>query len=701
MSSRPGGEAIPTICGFCHTNCGMIAHVQDGKLQRVRGNPDHPANSGHLCVKGLASPEVVNSPYRLKTPLKRVGGELKEVSWDEALSFMADRLQEVKSLHGARALVQCGGAPVTEENRDGFAQLMGAYGSPNRTGPGHMCSQPRKIAFSLVFGHRPECDYAKTRLIIVWGANPAGSMRPAEATAYGRFDRVLPDARERGARIIVIDPVRSPTVAGDDEWVPIQPGTDAALGLAMLHVIIGEDLYDREFVKDWTAGFPQLAEHVRTLTPEWAEPLTGVPAGKIRELSRAYATTSPAVIKDGNGFDMHPNSVQTARVLAMLAAVTGNVDNPGGNVFFPSPKLSPYPTVRAEEKWLGADRYPLYPEAPFPSVVDALLTGEPYQPRAMIVYHANPVVVNANPGRVVEALGKLEFLVVCDLFMTATAAMADLVLPETSDLERYGFRPYASEQGGLVALRQPVVAPIGLSRSVFDIEYELAQRMELAGMYTWTNTREWIDYRLHPSEITVEQLEVQPIMSTTPPMEYRKFLRAGFATPSNKIELYSERLRRLGQAPLPTYVTPTESHELRPEASGFPLLGTTRKLPMYVHSRFRNIPRLNKLHPEPLVILHPADAAAREIKDGEAVVVASPEGEIELKASVSSETQPGLVMVDFGWGNPSDGGSNVNVLVNDLAMDSIAASTPNRRFLCEVKKAQDSASAVRLRESSG
>ncbi len=688
MTSNEHGERlVPTICGFCHTNCGMIAHVSGGKLKKVRGNPDHPANGGHLCVKGFASPEVVHSPHRLTSPLMRTEGGFKAVSWDEALGFMADRLLDIRSRHGARALFQCGGAPVTEEARDGFAQLMAAYGSPNRTGSGHLCSQPRKIALGLVFGRRPECDYAQANLIMVWAANPLGSMRPSEATAYGRFHQVLPEAKKRGCRIIVIDPVRSPTADLADEWVPIYPGTDAALGLAMLNVIIGEGLYDQGFVDEWTTGFPELRDHVRTLSPEWAEPLTGVPAGKIRELAMTYATTRPAALKDGNGLDMHPNSVQTARLLGMLEAVTGNVDNPGGNVFFPAPQLSAYPTVKPEGQRLGADNYPLYPEVVFPEVVDALLTGDPYQPRAMIVYHANPALINANPRRVSEALSKLELLVVCDIFLTATAALADLVLPETSDLERFGFRTYASAEGGVVALRQPVADAVGQSRPVFEVEYELGQRMGLAAFFPWTNTREWMDYRLRSSEVTVKQLEAQPVLYTTPPMEYRKYLRAGFATPSGKIELYSEKLNRLGQSPIPTFVPPPESTDVRPEASrDFPLLGTSRKLPMYVHTRFRNIPRLNKLHPLPVVTIHPQDAGARGIEDGTLVVVSSPRGKIELKASVSPETQPGQVVVDFGWGNPSDDGYNVNELVDDGDRDPIAASTPNRRFLCEVRR---------------
>ncbi|MDP2727663.1 MAG: molybdopterin-dependent oxidoreductase, partial [Dehalococcoidia bacterium] len=293
MSAREGEQAISTICGFCHTNCGMLAYVQAGRLDRVRGNPQHPANSGHLCPKGLAAGEVVYSPQRLKMPLKRVGNTFQEISWDEALEMMANRLLEIKAKHGARALLHCSGAPVTEESRDAFTQLMAAYGSPNRTSPGHLCSIPRRIALDLVYGGRSDCDYSQAKLLLVWGANPIDAMRPAEDVAYGRFDRVLPEAKKRGARIIAIDPRYTPTAALADEWVPIRLGTDAALELAMLNVIIGEGLYDAGFVKEWTVGFSKLREHVQPFTPEWAEPRTGIPAAKIGELARLYATTKP------------------------------------------------------------------------------------------------------------------------------------------------------------------------------------------------------------------------------------------------------------------------------------------------------------------------------------------------------------------------------------------------------------------------
>ncbi|MDP2727600.1 MAG: molybdopterin dinucleotide binding domain-containing protein, partial [Dehalococcoidia bacterium] len=263
--------------------------------------------------------------------------------------------------------------------------------------------------------------------------------------------------------------------------------------------------------------------------------------------------------------------------------------------------------------------------------------------------------------------------------------MADLVLPETSDLERYGYRGYASTAGGLVALRQPVVDPVGQARPVLEIEYELAQRMDLAGSYPWTTTQEWINFRLRPCEVTVEQLKAETVMYTTPGMEYRKYLRTGFATPSGKIELYSERLKSLGHDPLPVYVEPPESHVSRPElAADFPLVGTTRKPPMYVHTRFRNIPRLHKLQPEPLIRIHPLDAEARSIHEGETVEVSSPQGKIELRAVLSQETQPGQVVLDFGWGNPWDNGPNVHELIGDEAKDPISATTSNRRFLCQV-----------------
>ncbi len=675
-------RVVTTVCGLCHTNCGMKISVKDGRIDKIKGDPDHPANSGALCVKGAAMKELVYAPERLQHPLRKTRGGFKKISWEEALDRIAGRLSEIKDRYGPHTLLRYGGAPVTEATRDAFVQLMAACGSPNYASPGHLCSQPRKLGLDLVYGGRTDPDYKHTECMLIWGANPTASMRPAERFAYGRFDKVIPDAKKRGAATIVIDPRRIKTARSADMFVQIKPGTDAALALAMLHVIIDEDLYDSKFVDEWTVGFAELKEHVRPATPAWAEQITGVPAEAIRKLARTFACAKSALIREGNGFDQHTNVVDSVRLTAVLTAITGNLDAPGGNVFYALPKLAPCPTIKIEAKPLGGEKYPLYPRT-FPPMIDALLRGKPYQPRAMLVYHGNPALINANGSKVGKSLGKLDFLVVSELFMTATAELADIVLPDASVMERNGFQIYGSYGGGFVALRQKVIDPVGGCRPVIEVECELAQRMGLAHLYPWKNTDEWIDYKLKPSGISLSALQSSPISYVTPPLSYRKYLKKRFATPSGKVEFYSHKPASMGMNPLPVYrapeVIPTET---------YPLNGTTRRQGAYVHTQFRNLPSLRRREPDPLVRIHPQDARARNIEDGSFTTVTSPGGSIRIKAKVTAETQRGLVIIDFGWGNPSDGGVNVNILTSDAERDPYTAATPNRRFICEVKSEQ-------------
>lgn len=373
---------MKTICGFCHTNCGMIVKVVDGVIKEVQGDPDHPANRGLLCPKGLASIDLVYSKDRLTHPLLKTKGGFKRISWDEAITFAADRLGELRTKHGPGALIRFAGAPINYECRDGFLQFMASYGSPNLAGAGHLCNVPRNTAMRSVFGSVPEPDYNETKLIIFWGANPMGSTRYgnyATEAELGDFHSLISNARARGIKVITIDPVYSETARLSDIWLSPEPGSDAALALSMIYVIIKEKIYHEEFIKDWTKGFEALQHHVKEFTPEWAENITGVPASLIRKVAREYALERPATIRDGNGLDMNTNGVQTVRAIMFLIALTGNYDVPGGNVVFPWVQQSFLPDlkkVKYQEKRIGQDQFPQFPEIPGPALMKALLDEE-------------------------------------------------------------------------------------------------------------------------------------------------------------------------------------------------------------------------------------------------------------------------------------------------------------------------------------
>jgi len=275
-------------------------------------------------------------------------------------------------------------------------------------------------------------------------------------------------------------------------------------------------------------------------------------------------------------------------------------------------------------------------------------------------------------------------MVVYDIFNSATADLAHIILPAASDFERYSYGVFPSLKGGFVVLQQKVIEPIGESRSVFDVEYELAKRLGLTKDFPWTNNEEWINYKLQPLGITFEDLLGQHIIYVTPPLEYRKYQKEGFKTPSGKVELYSQKLEDINQDPIPVYRVPEESSG---QINRYPLIGTTRRPGNYVHTRFRNTPSLSKIQPDPLIRINPRDADLRRIGEGDLAVVESAEGKISLKVTITDEITPGCVIIDFGWGNPWDKGSNVNILTSDQPRCPISGATPNRRFRCEVAKA--------------
>jgi anaerobic selenocysteine-containing dehydrogenase len=679
-----------TICQFCHTNCGLVVHRNGNGSISVQGDPDHPMNRGRLCAKGAAIPEFVRSQDRLKYPLRKTSTGFKKISWDEALKLAAEKLGEIRSKFGPLSLVRCGGAPVSYQGRDGFLQFTGEFGSPNMTGAANLCMVPRMTAFRAVTGGiRAEPDYDNTKLVFFWGVDPFVSERFGAYSAYNGMRQIISRLKERGVRILSIDPYRTATVRQADEWVQLRPGSDVALGLAMIHVIITEELYDKGFVEGYGNGFVELREHVRECSPKWAEGHTGIPEKEIEDLARRYATTKPAAIYEGNGLDMYTNGVDAVRTIAILIALTGNLDVPGGNVFMPFAAQSTLPTkALPKEKRVGHERFPVFGEVPFPAIKEALLGGAETRPRAMIVHHSNPVLVQANERRTREALEKLDFLMVNEIFPTATSEMADLVLPIASDFETFGYRAYSSVEGGFLALARPITAPVGEARCVFEVEYELAERMGFHPDYPFQDAVSWIQFMIKPSGVNFERLKEEQIVYATPPVEYRKYMSKGFKTPSGKVEFYSQRFADSGYSPIPEYTEPAGEPltERAMSGKGFPLLGSSRRLSQFVHTKLKNLKALSKAYPEPLVWVHPRDASDRGIADGDQAEVASPQGKIALRAKLTEDTGQGFVWVDFGWGNPTDRKANINVLTNDTYFDPVSGGTPNRLFVCEVQK---------------
>lgn len=680
-------KIIRSLCGLCHTSCGILVHLEEGRISRIEGDPEHPANRGSLCPKSQALKPMLESEQRLRYPRKRTKSGLVRVSWDEALDFAAEKLLKMKREYGPEGLFRCIGAPVTYTARDGFLQLAGLYGSPNRTGASNLCHVPRAVAFNDAFGGKPEPDFATSDLVIFWAANPVNTTRFTGYATCDGFTQILPRLKARGAGIVVIDAVRTETARQADEWIRPNLGTDGALGLAMAHTIIAEGLYDKPFVEQWLLDFAAIRDHVAPFTPAWAEGVTGVPAATIAGLARRYATTGRAVIVDGNGFDMHVNGVETVRVVCLLLALTGHLDRPGGNVYLPFVRQNALPTVKVAAASLDKARFPLFPEVPFSAFKEAALSERPDRPRGMIVLHANPVLVQGNQERTKEALSRLDFLMVVDIFPTATTEIADLVLPAAADLEALDYRAYSSNAGGFLALREKVAEPLGESRSVFEMEYALAERLGLAEGYPFRNPEEWIDYALQPVGVTVNDLRKSAVLFATPPVAYRKYEQTGFNTPSGKIECFSERFRKAGRGALPVFAPPAGDAAAAADGQKFSLIATSRRPAELVHTKLANLPTPGRSELEPRVRMNPRDARSRAIGQGETVEVESRNGTIRLQALITDDVAPGTVSIDFGWGNPTDNRASMNLLTRDDVWDPVSGGYPNRYIPCEVRKA--------------
>ena len=698
-------KVVNTVCRMCGRVCGMRAYVENGKLVRVEGIPNHVASKGGLCPRGLSAVEYEYDPKRLKSPLKREGkrgqGKWRKITWDEALDIIANKLLEIKEEYGAESLVwHRGAAPGWGSNWSYVQRFMYAFGSPNVASHDHLCYTPRTIGHKYTYGGQPLPDYENASLIVLWGFNPMET----SVTNQGR--RII-EAVKRGARLIVIDPRFSRAAAKADLFIQPRPGTDGALALGMINYIIKEGLYDKQFVEKWVYGFDEFRAFVEKYSLKRVSEITWVSVDKIREAAYLYATNSPgAVLEDGNGIEQHTNVVQTTRAIAILRAITGNLDVPGGNVF-PLPLKLRDLTLREK---LGEilrkgvkpiSTHPLY--FPLwgistPELLDTIDTGSPYPVKALIVQGSAIATIASNCLKVRETLKKLDFIVVHDLYMTATAELADIVLPAASFLEYPHIRTETvaipSVDTHIIALADKVVEPLGECWSDPKFIFELAKRVGLEDYFPWKDEEEAINDELEPLGLTVEELRKHPegiAIKFSPHEVYRKYEKKGFDTSTGKVEFYSETFKKHGYDPLPEFKEPAESPYSTPELyKEYPLIcGTGLKPGRFTHTQFRTLPSLNRIHPHPFVEIHPDTAEELGIKDGDWVFVESPRGRIKVKAKVTFIVHPKVVMVAHGWGQPYAHGQPENILTDDKARCPISAATGNRSFLCKVYKEEN------------
>lgn len=703
-------KIVRTVCQGCHPECGVLVHVKDEKVTKIEGDPKHPFSRGSICQKGREYYKFTYHPDRVKHPLKRAGnkaeGRWKRISWEQALTEIAARVTEIRDKYGPLSNgVMHGTGPRASPLASRL--LANALGTPNVVSVDlHICMVPAKVGDILTFGEsitlEPGPDYLASKCILVCGGNPLVSHLP-------RGMDILEAKQKHQAKLIVIDPRLTTLASKADLWLQVRPGTDGALILALINVIISEKLYDKEFVDKWCHGFDKLASRVQEYTPEKAEKITWIPADKIRAAARMYATTKPASLHQRVAVNQNISSTQTSRALAILIALTGNIDVAGGNLFPTHMKglipESPYEIGRElDEKRIGSQEYPLIsgPEAPWKFVhgalaIEAMLTDKPYPFKSLFCFGGNPVMVMPDTKKVWEALKKLELFVVLDFFITPSGELADYILPAATWLERDDL--CHGSYTNLIAARQKSIEPLFECWDDTKIVLGLIRKIPWADkkFIPWNNIDERNNYRVKGMGMTFDDLKEKGYVSVAP--QYKKYGQNGFRTPTGKVELYSTVFEKHGYDPLPTYIEPPESPLSSPELmKEYPLILTTGARYMeYYHSQGHHIPSLRKRVPYPEIEIHPDTAKKENVKDGDWVWVETPQvkGErVRFKVRVTSGIDARVVHAAHAWWYPEKPApehgcfeSNINVvLTDDSPREAICGSVPMRGTLCKIYK---------------
>jgi anaerobic selenocysteine-containing dehydrogenase len=685
----------------CPDTCATITEVRDGRAVRFYADEHHPVTQGWLCAKVRPYLERVYHPDRLQHPLRRIGpkggDQWQRIDWDEAIEEIATHWQRIIAEHGAAAIL-----PYSYSGTLGLLQLticnarlwnrMGASGL-ERT----ICGIAAQTAVEATLGGRwaPDpADLVHSRLILLWGHNPASTNPHIMPT--------LREAQRRGAYLVVIDPRRTLSARSADQHIQPRPATDGALALGMMHVLFAEGLHDVAWLAANTVGWEELRARALAYPPERVAAITGVPAETIVALARRYGTTTPALLKFSDGVQRHGNGGQTARALACLPAVVGQIGVRGGGLFY---STSGY--LRWDAEAVGhASECPPVPRSVNMNRIGAALTGEVADPpiRSLYVFCANPVASAPNAGLIVKGLEREDlFTVVHDLFLTDTARYSDLVLPATSQLEQVDLHKAYGHRN--LQYNHAAIPPLAAAKSNWDVMRLLARAMGYAEPWLRHSAEEAIAEVLEATraqnpwlaDATLERLQAQG----TVPLRFDPgadvpFADLRFPTPSGKVELRCDAMIPYGLDPLPDYAPPTEFQNCdAPRARGDetgrdgPLVLLTGAAHHFVSSSFANVPSLLAKEGVPYVELNPADALARSIADGDEVIVESARGWCTLRARVTDCVRPGVAVAPKGpW--PQFGASrrNVNWTTSDALADLAGQSTFHSN-LVEIRRAAE------------
>lgn len=699
VSFEPAGsksqQEVFTFCHVCPGHCSIKATLEDGKVVDIAPDKESGLPNEQCPVKKgrFSIPEVLSHPERLRYPLKRAGargaGQWQRISWDEALDTIAGKLQTIKAESGAESVFFGLGEPKGLEFA--FAQrLASVFGTPNIMTPAWCCGAPSGSASGLTYGWNCVPDEEELpRLLVLWGVNnnfTSGGLRRET------FEKML----AAGTKVIVVDPRKIDMAAVADLWVRVRPGTDGALAMGLLKVIIEEKLYDAKFVAEWCIGFDQLEWEMQSFSLREVEAVTWVPEQTIKEFARAYATSKPASIQWGNGLDTSMTSFPGARAIAILRAITGNLNVPGGDVFLtPAPFLRPGRFYllskfdRNRDKSIGkqfalAARSAFVPPQTF---LDSVLTGTPYRVRASIFLLTNPIVSYPDSKRTYEAFNKLEFSVVSDIFMTPTAALADIVLPAAWGMEReeLGYWPGWYEE---IRAYPKLVEPPGEAWPDTKWMNELAKRLGFAEHF-WDNEDEALDEFVKTSGLTYADMKRKRVLHSK--IEYKTH---DYRTPSGKVEIASQKAVEYGYRAVPRW---GEMLTVPALTDDYPLLMTNAKEDVYMGSGYKHVASLRMMKAEPFMEMHPDSASRFGLADGDLAYIETNKGRIVQRLACNADLDPRVVITSFGWWFPERPDklfgwdeANINILTrSEPPYDPGIGTFEIRGIACRVGPAAD------------
>jgi thiosulfate reductase/polysulfide reductase chain A len=679
-----GDRVVPTFCELCFWKCGVLAHVRDGRVTKITGNPSHPLSRGRLCPRGTGGMGLLYDPDRLKTPLirreKRGSQVFEEVSWEAALDHVAKNLIRIRDEYGPETMA------LYSHGYGGswFKHLLKAYGSGNIAAPSYgQCRGPREVAFQLTYGSvvgSPEnTDMANSRVITLIGSHLGENMHNTQVQ-----DMAL--ALNRGAELVVVDPRFSIAAGKARYWLPIKPGTDLALLLAWMHVIVAEGLYDREYLDKYAVGFKRLREHLRDKTPEWAYTQTTIPPETIVQTARFIAGARPAsLVHPGRHVTWYGDDTQRLRAIAILNALLGSWGHEGGFFIPTSVDLPKYPYTK-----YGTDPKPppdmprgeLYPMADQTLASGLCLASIPgtaaYDIKGWIVYGTNLIQALPAPEQTKEAIQALEFIVAVDVLPAEITGWADVVLPEATYLERCDEVHTPPFKTPFLAVRQPVVEPLYDSKPGWWIAREIAHRIGLDDYFPWKDSVEYAMYRVKGGGFDCDELRRTGVELGAPqPTTIEDGLEPTFDTPSGKIEIYSERLEQAGFHPLPEYTPPDP-----PPPDHFRLLfGRT---PTHTFGRTTNNRFLSEVCDGNEVWVNAQRATELGLEQGESVTLVNQDGvrSAPLPVKVTQRIRPDCVYMVHGYGHDSKGlkfaykrGASDSALITRYKVDPIMGGT--------------------------